>query len=147
MVQPIPEGYGSVTPYLIVDGAEKLLDFVKEAFGAAERMRMPGPNGTIGHAEVTIGDSMIMLADGGEERPARPGTIQLYVEDCDESYRRAMAAGATSVREPRTEFYGDRMGGVKDPVGNQWWIATHVEDVSPEEMARRSAELVAQAES
>lgn len=146
MVQPIPEGYRSVTPYLIVDGAASLLDFVKEAFGAEERIRMPGPNGTIGHAEVTIGDSVIMLADGGEQWPARPGAIHLYVEDCDATYRRAMAAGAASVREPRNEFYGDRMSGVTDPVGNQWWIATHVEDVTPEEMAKRSAELAAQAE-
>lgn len=146
MVQAIPEGYRTVTPYLVVEGAERLLDFVKEAFGAAERMRMPGPNGTIGHAEVTIGDSVVMLADGSDQWPARPGTIHLYVEDSDATYERALAAGATSVREPRTEFYGDRMAGVTDPAGNEWWIATHVEDVSPEEMARRSAQPAARAE-
>ncbi len=146
MVQPIPEGYRSVTPYLIVDGAARLLDFVKEAFGGEERLRMPGPNDTIGHGEVSIGDSVVMLADGGEQTPPRPGTIVLYVEDCDATYQRALAAGATSLRQPRNEFYGDRMAGVTDPVGNQWWISTHVEDVSPDEMARRSAELAAQAE-
>ena len=140
MVQAIPEGYRSVTPYLIVEGAERLLDFVRQAFGAQERMRMPGPNGTIGHAEVTIGDSVVMLADAGGENPARPGTIHVYVENCDATYANAMAAGATSAREPRTEFYGDRMAGVDDPVGNRWWIATHVEDVSAEELERRSRE-------
>lgn len=147
MVQAIPDGYRSVTPYLIIEGAERLLGFVKEAFGAEERMRMPGPNGTVGHAEVTIGDSVVMLADAGRENPARPGTIHLYVEDCDATYSRAVAAGARSVRGPRTEFYGDRMAGVDDPLGNQWWIATHVEDVSPEEMQRRSEEAAAQARS
>jgi PhnB protein len=147
MVKGIPEGYGSVTPYLIVEGAARLLDFLKEAFGAQERARMPGPNGTIGHAEALLGDSVIMLADAGDQWPARPGTIHLYVEDCDAAYERAVTAGATSIRKPRTEFYGDRMAGVDDPLGNQWWIATRVEDVSPEELARRSAELAAQAES
>ena len=146
MVQAIPEGYRTVTPYLIVDGSAMVLEFVKEAFGGEERLRLPGPNGTIGHAEVTIGDSVIMLADAGEQWPARPGTIHLYVQDCDATYRRALAAGAISMREPRTEFYGDRMAGVTDPAGNAWWIATRVEDVSPEEMAKRSAERAAQAE-
>lgn len=145
MVQAIPEGYASVTPYLIVDGAARLLDFVKAAFDAKERVRMPGPGDTVGHAEVTIGDSVIMLADGGEQSSPRRGTLHLYVEDCDASYQRALDAGATSERAPEDQFYGDRMAGVNDPTGNQWWIATHVEDVSPEEMARRSAEQAAQA--
>jgi PhnB protein len=143
MVEPVPEGYRTVTPYLIVGNAARLLDFLSPAFGAEERMRMPGPNETIGHAEVTIGDSVVMVADANEQFPPRTGTIHLYVEDCDDTYARAVAAGGTSVREPTTEFYGDRMAGVDDPFGNQWWIATHVEDVSPEEMQRRSAERAA----
>jgi PhnB protein len=143
MVEPVPEGYRTVTPYLIVGNATRLLDFLAQAFGAHERMRMPGPNETIGHAEVTIGDSVVMVADANEQFPTRTGTIHLYVEDCDDTYSRALEAGGTSAREPTTEFYGDRMAGVDDPFGNQWWIATHVEDVSPEEMQRRSAERAA----
>lgn len=140
MVQPIPDGYPTVTPYLVVEGATRVLDFLAAAFDAKERTRMEGPNGTIGHAEVTIGDSLIMVGDAGSEFPARPGTLHLYVEDCDATYERALAAGATSERPPEDQFYGDRMAGVNDSAGNQWWIATHVEDVSPDEMARRAAE-------
>jgi PhnB protein len=143
MVEPVPDGYRTVTPYLIVGNAARLLDFLAQAFGANERMRMPGPNETIGHAEVTIGDSVVMVADANEQFSPRTGTIHLYVEDCDDTHARAVAAGGTSVREPTTEFYGDRMAGVDDPFGNQWWIATHVEDVSSEEMQRRSAERAA----
>ena len=144
-VTAVPNGYRTVTPYLVVVGASALLDFVRDAFDARERMRMPGPGGSIGHAEVEIGDSVVMVADADGEWPAMPGTIHLYLEDCDAVYRRAMDAGATSIRAPRTEFYGDRMAGVRDPLGNHWWIATHVEDVPEEEMARRAAELAEQA--
>lgn len=141
-VQPIPEGYHAVTPYLAVDGADRLLEFVKQAFGAEETVKMPTPDGKIGHAEVKIGDSIVMLSDAstGDQGVAMPGMIHLYVEDADATYGRALAAGGTSMREPTDQFYGDRMAGVKDPVGNHWWIATHVEDVPPEEMARRAQE-------
>ena len=139
-VNPIPEGYHTVTPYLIVEGAAGLLDFAKSAFGAEERFRMAAPDGSIGHAEVMIGDSIVMLADAGEEWPARPAFIYLYVEDCDAMYERALAAGATSVREPADQFYGDRNATVRDSVGNTWGIATHIEDVTPEEVAKRIEE-------
>jgi PhnB protein len=142
--KPIPEGYQSVTPYLIVEGAEKLLDFVNQAFGAEERFRMDGPDGSVAHAEVRIGDSVVMLADASEQWPATPGNIHLYVEDCDETYRRALEAGATSVQELADQFYGDRSGGVRDPVGNLWWIVTHVEDVSEEEIKTRAEQWAAQ---
>ncbi len=138
MVNAIPEGYHTVTPYLTVRGAAGLIDFVKMALGAEERLRMPGPDGTVGHAEVMIGDSVVMLADAAEE--PRPSTLHLYVEDADATYERALAAGATSEREPRDEFYGDRMAGVRDAYGNIWWFATHREDISDEEMVARAEE-------
>ncbi|HJQ25373.1 MAG TPA: VOC family protein [Blastocatellia bacterium] len=140
-VKPIPEGYHTVTPYLVVEGAAKLIDFLKAAFGAQEVFRMPGKDGTVGHAEVRIGDSMIMLADAQAGYPARPSMICLYVEDVDATYQRALEAGATVVRELADQFYGDRSGGVQDASGMQWWISTHIEDVPPEELARREAAL------
>jgi len=143
-VKPIPEGYHTVTPYLVVEGAAKLIDFVKAALGAEERMRMAQPDGTIMHAEVAIGDSVIMLADAGGENQPMPAMIHLYVEDADAAYQRALQAGAISLREPADQFYGDRSAGVRDAFGNQWWLATHIEDVSPEEMAKRSAAMAAQ---
>ncbi len=144
-VKPIPEGYHAVTPYLAVDGAGKLLDFVKQAFGADELLRMNTPDGKVGHAEVKIGDSTVMLADATttEQGQAMPTILYLYVEDVHKTYRRAVEAGGVSLREPADQFYGDRNASVRDPVGNQWWIATHVEDVSPEEAARRAAESAA----
>lgn len=114
-VKPIPEGYHSVTPYLIVEGAAELLDFLREAFGAEQRVRMDTPDGSVAHAEVTIGDSVVMLADASEQWPANPGALHLYVEDCDTVYRRALEAGATEIQAPRDEFYGDRSGCVRDP--------------------------------
>jgi uncharacterized glyoxalase superfamily protein PhnB len=140
-VKAIPDGYHSITPYLVVNGAAKVIDFVKQAFGAQEIMRMPGPNGTIGHAEVKIGDSVVMVADAGGPHPARPANLMLYVANVDEVYRRALQAGAKSDREPADQFYGDRMAGVSDSGGNQWWIATHIEDVAPEEMKRRMEQM------
>lgn len=142
-VKPIPDGYRTVTPYLVVDGAATLLDFVKKAFDAEELMAMPAPDGKIAHAEARIGDSVVMLADpsGTELGNPMPAMVHLYVEDTDETYRRAIEAGAVSLREPADQFYGDRNAGVKDPTGNQWWISTHVEDVPPDEMARRVQEL------
>jgi PhnB protein len=139
-VQPIPEGYHSVTPYLIVEGAAKLIEFAKSAFGAEVRGRMEEPGGAIMHAEITIGDSMIMLADSmGAENPPMPTMLHVYVNDVDATYRSALAAGGASEREPTDQFYGDRSAAVKDAFGNRWYIATHVEDVSPEEMEKRAA--------
>ena len=137
-VKPVPEGYHSVTPYLIVGGAAKVIDFVKETFDAKEIMRMPGPNGTIGHAEVKIGDSILMMSDGGEMYPPMPCSLYVYVADVDATYKRALKAGATSVKEPADQFYGDRSASVKDSSGNLWGIGTHIEDVSPEELERRA---------
>lgn len=135
---PVPKGYRTVTPYLVVKGAAAVIDFAKHAFGANERSRQPGPDGTIGHAEIEIGDSVVMIADATGDYVPMPGMLHVYLEDSDATYRRALEAGGTSLREPRTEFYGDRMAAVTDPAGNQWWIATRVEDLSPEEMRRRA---------
>jgi uncharacterized glyoxalase superfamily protein PhnB len=143
-VNPIPEGFHTVTPYLVVEGAATVLEFVKQAFGAEEKFRMDMPNGSIGHAEAKIGDSIVMMGDAGDENPPMPAMIQLYVEDCDATYERALAAGGTSVREPENQFYGDRSAGVRDPAGNLWWISTHVEDVPEDELAKRMEEAVAQ---
>jgi uncharacterized glyoxalase superfamily protein PhnB len=137
-VRPIPEGFHTVTPYVVVSGASKLIDFLKQAFDAREVHRMARPDGVIMHAQVRIGDSFIMLADAGGPWPAMPTAIYLYVPDTDAAYRSALAAGSTSLMEPADQFYGDRNAGVKDPTGNQWWIATHIEDVSTEELHRRA---------
>lgn len=138
-VKPIPEGYHSVTPYLVVPGAGRLIEFLKEAFKAEEVERMSQPDGTVMHAEVRIGDSIIMMGESSDKFPAMPAAIYLYVPDVDAVYKRALAAGAASTMEPANQFYGDRNAGVKDPSGNLWWIATHVEDVPREEMAKRAA--------
>ena len=139
-VKPIPDGYNTYTPYYVVEGAAEFLDFLKKAFGAEETVRMPGPGGRIGHAEVRIGTSMLMLADASlPEHPVRQFNGMLYVNDADAVFKTAVAAGARSERQPENMFYGDRMGGVVDRWGNHWWIGTHVEDVSPEEMKRRMA--------
>lgn len=142
-VDPIPEGYRTVTPYLVVEGAAAVLDFVKEAFGAEEKFRMDTPDGTIGHAEVQIGDSMVMMGDAGDQNPAMPAMIHLYVDDCDATYERALAAGGMSARAPTDQFYGDRSAGVRDTAGNLWWIATHVEDVPEDVLAKRIEEAAA----
>jgi PhnB protein len=137
-VKPIPEGYHTVTPYLVVPRVAELIDFLKQAFGAEEMFRMPRPDGAIAHAEVRIGDSMVMMGEPMGEFQPMPAMIHLYVDDADAMYRRAVDAGATSVREPTDQFYGDRSAGVKDQAGNQWFIATHKEDVAPDELARRA---------
>lgn len=137
-VKPIPDGYHSLTPYLIVNGAAALIDFLIKAFDARETYRTATPDGTVMHAEIRIGDSMMMLSEARPDLPPMPTMLYLYVEDTDALYKRAIEAGATSIAEPTNHFYGDRSGGVKDPSGNQWWIATHVEDVSAEEIARRA---------
>ena len=143
-VKSIPDNYHSITPYLMAPGASRLIEFLKEAFCAVESERMTSPDGAVRHAEVRIGDSMLMLTDGGGEWKPMPASLYLYVNDADATYKRALAAGATSVMEPVTQFYGDRQGGVKDPSGNIWWIATHVEDVSPEELRKRAEGSVRQ---
>ena len=136
--KPIPDGYHTVTPVLMVNNAAKLIDFLKQAFGARERERYADPDGKILHAEVTLGDSIVQLSDAtGEWKPVQVPLL-LYVTDTDATYRRALKAGATSLREPMDAFYGDRTAGVKDSFGNSWWIATHQEDVSREELERRA---------
>ena len=124
-VNPIPKGFHSLTPYLIVQGAGRLLEFMKQAIGAEERLRVPKPDGTIMHAEVRIGDSPVELADATEQHPPGPTALHLYVSDADAVYQRAIQAGATSTHEPVDQPYGDREAGVKDPCGNYWYIATH----------------------
>ena len=136
-----PAAYHTVTPYLIVDGAERLLAFIVDVLGGTEMMRLPGPDGRLGHAEVRVGDSVLMLADVPPSGEATAAMLHLYVPDSDATYKRALAAGATSLREPTNEFYGDRISGVQDVFGNKWYFATHVEDVSDDEMGRRAAEL------
>lgn len=144
-VKPIPEGYHVVTPYLVVQGAERLIDFMKHAFDAKETERMSMPDGSIGHAEVRISDSVIMLGDArGETWKPMPSSIYLYVTDCDAVYKQALEAGATSLMEPKDQFYGDRSGGVRDPGGNHWFISTHKEDLSKDELDRRVKEYVKQ---
>ena len=137
-VNYIPQGYHTVTPYLVVKGAATLLTFLKTTFDATEKEMMKRPDGTIGHAEVRIGDSVLMLGEAPEESKRMPATLYVYVKDADAIYQRALKAGGTSLHEPATQFYGDHHGAVIDPTGNCWWIATHVEDVSPDEMARRA---------
>ena len=138
MVRKIPEGYGCITPYLVIEGAERVVRFLRQVFGAAERFPpMRRPDGTIMHAEMRIGDSVVMLAEASAEYHPMPTCFYLYVEDVDGTYRRALQAGALSLTEPKDQFYGDRSAGVQDPAGNCWWIATHKEDVSSEEMERR----------
>jgi uncharacterized glyoxalase superfamily protein PhnB len=139
-VNPIPDGYHTVTPYLLVEDAAGLIPFLERAFGAVSLDRYDSPDGRLAHAALQIGDSRVMMGQAAVEWPAMPAMLHLYVEDVDASYRRAVEAGGRSVREPETMFYGDRSGGVIDPAGNQWWISTHVEDVSEEELARRHAE-------
>lgn len=142
MVNPIPDEYGSVTPYLVVEGAEELMGFLQNTFGATVRGNdvMRGPDGRIGHAEVEIGDSIVMLSDVPPDGEAMQAMLNVYVEDCDTTYEKALAAGAESMRPLEDQFYGDRSGGVRDKWGNQWYISTHIEDVAPEEMERRMKE-------
>ncbi len=148
-VKAIPDGYHSATAYLIVDGAAKALDFYKRVFGASEKMRMPSPGDKVGHAEIVIGDSMIMLADEHPEMGARgprafggsPVSMMVYVEDVDATVKTALAAGAKLIRPVEDKFYGDRSGTIEDPFGHHWHVSTHKEDVPAEEMARRAAAM------
>ena len=144
--KPIPQGYHSVTPYLIIDGAANAIEFYKKVFGASELFRFPAPGGRIGHAEIKIGDSPIMLADQHPERGNKgpqahggsPVSIMLYVEDVDSVFNRAVQSGARVREAVQDKFYGDRSGTLIDPFGHTWHIATHKEDVSMEEMERRA---------
>jgi PhnB protein len=148
-VKPIPEGYHTVTPYLIIRDAASAIDFYKKAFNATELMRMPGPDGKIGHAEIRIGDSPIMMADESVSMNAKspqtlggsPCFIMLYVENVDTLFAQAIAAGGTVLRPVENQFYGDRMGMLTDPFGYQWGLGTHIEDVAPDELARRAAAM------
>ena len=137
-VKSIPDGYHTVTHFLLVQGADKLIEFVKKAFDAKETECYTMPDGSVGHAEIRIGDSVIMLSEAMSEeyKPTTAG-IHLYTEDCDATYQRALEAGAVSTKQPTDEFYGDRSAGVKDQFGNHWWIATHKEDLSKEEIMKR----------
>ncbi|MFD7834683.1 VOC family protein [Streptomyces sp. NPDC059761] len=149
-VNPIPEGYPRVTPYLCADGAAAAIDFYVSVLGATERMRMPAPGGRIGHAELQLGNSVIMLADEYPDIDFRspkaiggtPVTLHVYVDDVDAVFAKALSLGATERSPVKNEFYGDRTGQFEDPFGHRWNVSTHVEDVSPEEMERRSKEAM-----
>jgi len=152
-VKPIPDGYHSITPYLIVDDAARALEFYKKGLNAVELLRMPAPGGKIGHAEIRIGNSTVMLADESPAMGARsartiggsPITLMVYLEDVDARVAQAVAAGATVVRPIADQFYGDRTCCIEDPFGLQWYLATHVEDVPPDELEKRAAKAMAQA--
>jgi PhnB protein len=149
-VNPVPADYPRVTPYLSIEGAAAAIDFYCNILGAKERVRMPGPEGKVGHAELQLGDSVIMLADSfpemGNPSPkalgGSPVFLMVYVEDVDDVFARALAAGATELRPVEDQFYGDRSGQFEDPFGHRWNVASHVEDVTPEEMERRMAEMM-----
>jgi PhnB protein len=145
-VRPIPEGYHTVTPYLVLRRAADAIEFYKKAFGATELFRMPGPGGAIAHAEICIGDSQLMLCEENPEMGAQspqalggsPANLFLYVDDVDAAYKKAVNAGATATMPPQDMFWGDRYGKLVDPYGHEWSMATHIEDVPPEEMAKRA---------
>jgi PhnB protein len=151
MAKPVPDGYHTVTPYLTLDDAAAAIDYYKKAFGAKERIRMDMPNGKVGHAELEIGDSLVMLSDAMPDGSSQPpselgGTtagVFLYVEDVDAVVKKAVDGGGTITMEVEDQFWGDRFGSVKDPFGHVWSVATHVEDVPPEEMAERAKAAMA----
>jgi len=136
-VKAVPDGFHSITPFFSVNGASLLIEFLKAAFGATELMRIPGPDGGVMHAELKIGDSIVMIGEAMKDQPVMAASLYLYVPDTDATYRMALGAGGESLEEPADQFWGDRVASVKDPTGNAWWIATHVEDVDQEELERR----------
>ena len=141
-VKPVPDGYTAITPYLVAEDASALIDFLANAFGAVERMRLPMPDGSLGHAEVEIGGATVMLSSSmAPDYPASSAQIHLYVEDVDGVYAQAVSAGATAVTEPEDQFYGDRIARVLDPAGNTWSIATHIEDVTPDQVMERMTSM------
>lgn len=139
-----PNNFHTVTPFLVVKDAAGVMEFAKTVFDAVEIDRMSMPDGTVAHGEIKIGDSLIMLGEAGGPYKPMPAMLYVYVKDADAVYKKAIEAGAESVAEPMNQFYGDRSGGVRDKSGNQWWMSTHIEDVSPEEMKRRSEEAMKQ---
>jgi len=139
-VKPIPENYPRVSPYLIVKDVEKTMEFIKYVFGGKEREKMEMADGSVNHAEMSIGDSVIMMGKASNEHQIQNTMLYIYVEDTDAAYKKALEKGAVAVMEPADQFYGDRNAGVKDKDGINWWIATHVEDVSPDEIKRRNDE-------
>lgn len=139
-VRTVPDGYHAVTPFVIVQGAGRFLDFMADAFDAVEIARVTGDDGAIGHAETRIGDSVVMAFDSKDGWPETPAFLRLYVADCDATYQRALAAGATSVTRPTDMSWGDRVARVRDPLGNLWWLMARMEEVSPEEMERRATD-------
>jgi uncharacterized glyoxalase superfamily protein PhnB len=141
-VKAVPEGMHTITPFMVVDGANELLRFIEQSFEGKMAAIMKGNDGKVMHADIQVGDSHIMVSDATEKYAADTSRLYLYVDDVDATYKKAMKAGGTSLREPTDEFYGDRSSGVKDKWGNEWWIATHVEDVDDEEMERRSKEFM-----
>jgi len=143
-VAPIPEGFHTLTPYLTVTHAERCIDFLKQAFDAKELHRTTTPEGSIAHAQLRIGDSMLMLSEQCKDWPSAGCGIYLYVPDTDATYRKALAAGATSIMEPADQFYGDRNAGVRDAFGNIWWIGTHIRDVPPDELEKAAQETYRQ---
>lgn len=136
-VKHIPDGYHTITPYLLLNDVANYIEFLKRAFNAKEEHRSTGPDGKVAHAAVQIGNSMVMMGEARAEWPPTPSMLYMYVDDVDDVYSRAVDAGATSLQAPADQFYGDRNAGVKDIAGNSWWIATHIEDVHPEELERR----------
>ncbi len=143
-VKHIPDGHHTLTPYLLLENVAGYIEFLKRAFGAKEIHRSSAPDGTVAHATIQIGDSMLMMGAARGDWKPQPTMLYMYVEDVDQAYRQAVEAGATSVQEPINQFYGDRSGGVKDSAGNSWWIATHIEDVPPEELQKRFQAFSAQ---
>src|SRR5208337_3330392 len=141
-VKPMPEGYHTVTPLLSVQGAARLIDFMNKAFGATETYRFPAPDGSVMHAELKIGDSIVMLGEATKDCSSMPTSLYVYVQDADATYREALNAGGESLEGPTDRFWGDRVATIKDFAGNKWMIATHIEDVNADELSRRAQHLM-----
>ncbi len=142
-VKHMPEGYHTVTPLLAVKGAARLIDFMKKTFGATETYRFPAPDGSVMHAELKIGDSIVMLGEATKDCSSMPTSLYVYVQDADATYREALNAGGESLEGPTDRFWGDRVASIKDFAGNKWMIATHIEDVNADELSRRAQHLMA----